>query len=205
MEKASEHPRRRGRPPTGAREALVAAARELFVERDFDDVTTEDVIARAGVSRGAMYHHFDGKTALFLAAYEASERAVVERLAAAAEVAASPFEQLAAGCRAYLRECASSQELQRIGLLQSRQVLGWEGWRQAASGFGLGLMLGAVQAVVDAGQLETADVATTTHLLLASLIEAGLLVATSADPHAAVPAVEREFLRFLDGLRATAG
>ena len=201
MADATDPPRRRGRPPTGAREALVAAARELFVERDFDDVTTDEVIARAGVSRGAMYHHFDGKLALFLAAYEASERALVDRLATAVEGAASPFDQLAAGSSAYLRECATSRELQRIGLLQSRQVLGWERWREAAAGLGLGLMLGGVQAVADAGQLRTDDVATAAHLVLAGLIEAGLLVATSPDPEAALPVVEAEFLRLLGGLR----
>ena len=203
MTSASDTARRgRGRPPTGAREALVAAARELFVERDFDEVTTDEILERAGVSRGAMYHHFPTKLALFLAAYEASERDLMQRLAAAAEAGPGPFDQLAAGCRAYLRECARSRELQRIGLRQSRQVLGWEGWREAASNLGLGVMRAGVEAATVAGELDSRDVDATTHLLLAALIEAGLLVATAGDPEAVRPGVEAEFLRLLEGMRS---
>jgi AcrR family transcriptional regulator len=196
---------RRGRPPTGAREALVDAARELFVERDFDHVTTEDIRTRAGVSRGALYHHFDGKLALFRAAYDASEVAALERVAAAADPTGGPFDRLASGCRAYLRECATSRELQRIGLLQSRQVFGWEGWRAAAATYGIGLMIASIAAAAEAGEITTADVATTAHLVLGSLIEAGLLVATAPEPEAALPGVETEFLRLLHGLRTTPG
>ena len=77
--------RRPGRPSEGAREALLAAARELFAARDFEDVSTGAVLAHAGVSRGAMYHHFQSKTELFRAAWEASERDLMARLAARVE------------------------------------------------------------------------------------------------------------------------
>jgi AcrR family transcriptional regulator len=128
----SETPtRRRGRPTTGARDQLVRAMRELLLERDFDEIATEEVLARAGVSRGGMYHHFNSKVELFQAAYEASERDAIKRLTAiGAEHAAhgaSPFEQLLAACVAYVRERAAGGELQRIGPRQSRVVLGWEG------------------------------------------------------------------------------
>src|SRR3954453_18098136 len=76
-------PKPRGRPREGVREAVLDAATQLFIERDYADVSTEDVIERAGVSRGAMYHHFSGKEDLFLAVYEASERRAMERIAGA--------------------------------------------------------------------------------------------------------------------------
>jgi AcrR family transcriptional regulator len=201
---ASESARRRpGRPSEGAREALVAAARELFTARDFDEVSTADVLAHAGVSRGAMYHHFASKTELFRAAWEASEHALMERLASRADAGAGgPFEQLVAGCRAYLAECMSSRELQRLGLRQSRVVLGWEGWSEAAAELGIGMMQAGVWAAAEAGELATANPPATARLVLAALIEAGLLIATAPDPAARFREVEPEITRLLEGLRS---
>lgn len=194
--------RRRGRPDEGARDAVVAAARQLFVERDYKDVSTEQIIGRAGVSRGALYHHFPGKVDVFRAVFEDGERKLVERLAAAAADAGSPFEALLAGSRAYLRECETNVELRRIGLVQSRAVLGWEGWREVAAGLGLGLVEGGVAAAMESGELRRGDPRTTAHLILAALIEAAMLVAAADDPAAVRPEVERTVEDLLDGLRA---
>jgi AcrR family transcriptional regulator len=197
---------KRGRPPTGARERLVRAMRDLLLERDFDEIATQEILARAGVSRGGMYHHFDSKVDLFKAAYEASERDAMLRLGAVAErqaaSGAGPFDQLLAGSIAYVRECASPGELQRIGLRQSRAVLGWESWREAAAPLGIAALGAGVQAAVDAGELASDDVTITTHLLLSALIEAGLLAATDPKPQQALARIEAEITRLLDGLRA---
>lgn len=194
-----------GRPSEGAREALVSAARALFTERDFNAVSTQDILRRAGVSRGAMYHHFGSKTELFRAAWEASELDTLARLAASASAAGGPFEALVRGCRAYLGECARTRELQRIGLRQSRAVLGWEGWSEAAASLGIGVMEAGVRAAADAGELATTDVAATARILLAALIEAGLLIATAADPEAKLAEIEPSAIAFVEGLRREAG
>jgi AcrR family transcriptional regulator len=179
--------------------------RELLIERDFDQIATEAILARAAVSRGGMYHHFAGKVDLFTAAYEASERDALLRLRAVAEqqaaAGAGPFDQLLAACLAYVRECSRPGELQRIGLRQSRAVLGWEGWREAAAPLGIAALGAGVQAAVDAGELASDDITITTHLLLAALIEAGLLAATDPEPAQALARIEAEITRLLDGLR----
>ena len=193
----------RGRPPTGARDALVAAMRELLIERDFDELSTEEILERAGVSRGAMYHHFPSKVDLFRAAWQESERDNITRIATAAaelDPGAGPFAQLVAGCRAYLREATIPRELQRIGLRQSRSVLGWEGWRDGAAELGIAVMRGGIQAAVDAHELSSADIETTTHLILSALIEAALLISTDPRPEAALARVEPEFVRLLESL-----
>lgn len=195
---------RRGRPPTGARDALVTAMRELLVERDFDELSTEAILERAGVSRGAMYHHFPGKVDLFRAAWQESERENLTRIAtvaAEADPGAGPFDLLCADCKAYLREAAVPGELQRIGLRQSRSVLGWEGWRDGAAELGIAVMRGGIQAAVDAQELRSADVETTTHLILSALIEAALLISTDPRPEAALARVEPEFIHLLESLR----
>src|SRR6188474_1573112 len=122
--------RARGRPDEGARDALLEAATELFIERDYADVSTDDILRRAGVSRGALYHHFSGKRDLFRAVFDASEARVVERVAQSLAGLEDPFELLIAAAHSYLREAETSEELRRLGILQSRVVLGWEGWRE---------------------------------------------------------------------------
>ncbi|HEX8051649.1 MAG TPA: TetR/AcrR family transcriptional regulator [Thermoleophilaceae bacterium] len=197
-------PRSRGRPSEGAREALVGAARELFTEHDFHAVGTAQVLARAGVSRGAMYHHFPSKTDLFRAAWETSERDLLARFTERSTGGGSPFESLVSGCRAYLVECATSRELQRIGLRQSRAVLGWEQWSEAVAALGLGVMKAGVGAAVESGELRTNDVDATARILLSALIEAGLLIATARDPRARLREIEPEAMRFVLGLGVAA-
>jgi AcrR family transcriptional regulator len=194
--------RRPGRPSEGAREALIAAARELFTERDFDEVSTEELLSRAGVSRGAMYHHFETKKDLFRAAFIASETELLARLAPDADPEGSAFDFLLAGASAYMRASATEPELQRIGLRQSRRVLGWEGWREAAGDLGIGVLRGMVQAAADADELETDDAELTSALLLAAMIEAGLTISAAPDPQAMRAKVEPELLRLIEGLRA---
>src|SRR6185312_5024070 len=173
---------RRGRPSQGAREAVLEAARQLFIKRDYGEVSTADVLRRAGVSRGALYHHFPSKRELYRVVWRDSERRLIARLGEAAEGAKTPLEVLMLGCRSYLDEAATNREVQRIGLLQSRTVLGWEGWRDGIQDLGLATMRGGIEAAMNSGELRRGNPEATAHLVLAALIEAGLLIATAPDP-----------------------
>jgi len=193
--------KRPGRPSQGARAALVEAAHDLFMERDYDDVSTAAILSRSGVSRGTLYHHFSSKQELFRAVFEASERRVIELVAAEAATAASPFEALLASARSYLRQCETNEELRRIGLLQSRAVLGWEGWRAAAAGLGIGVTLVVVSAAIEAGELAPHDPETTALILLGAVIEAATLIAVAPDRRAARERSEAVVVDLLEGLR----
>jgi AcrR family transcriptional regulator len=203
MDSATGSRRPRGRPSEGAREALIAAAHELFVADGYDQVSTAAILARSGVSRGALYHHFPSKLDLFLAVYEASERRLIERIGADVMAAPSPYEGLLAGARAYLRECETSEELRRIGLLQSRAVLGWEGWRAAATELGIAVVLAIVTAAIEAGEISPRDPETLAIIVLGALIEAAMLIATApdADRAAARERSEAVIVDLLEGLR----
>ena len=194
--------RGRGRPDEGARDALIEAATALFVEHDYADVSTEQVLERAGVSRGALYHHFEGKLDLFRAVYDASEERVVERIAASLAGVEDPFEMLLAAARAYLREAETSVELRRIGIMQSRAVLGWEGWREVASRHGLGVTRALLGASMEAGAIRRRDLDTLSHVLLAALVEGATLVATADDPGRVRAQVEQVVADIIEGLRA---
>jgi AcrR family transcriptional regulator len=180
---------------------VVEAAHELFMERDYEQVSTEQILARSGVSRGALYHHFPTKLDLFRAVFVASERRVIDRIAAEAPVSSSPFEALLALSQGYLRAAESDEELRRIGLGQSRAVLGWEGWRAACTELGIGAALAGVTAAIEAGELPTHDPETIAIVLLGALIEAAMLILVAADRTAARERSEAVIVDLLEGLR----
>ena len=193
--------RRPGRPSAGARRAVLEAAHDLFMERDYGEVSTEQVLERSGVSRGALYHHFPSKLDLFRAVFEASERRVIERIVARAPTPATPFEGLLLLARGYLRAAETDEELRRIGLGQSRAVLGWEGWRRAVADLGIGVALATVTAAIEAGELVPDDPETTALVLLGALIEGAMLIAVAEDRAAARERSEAVIVDLLQGLR----
>jgi AcrR family transcriptional regulator len=192
----------RGRPDEGARDALLDAATALFVERDYADVGTEEILARAGVSRGALYHHFPSKRDLFRDVFAASEARAMERIAQQLVGVEDPFEMLIAASRAYLREAETSAELRRLGILQSRVVLGWEGWREVADNYGLAVTRALLGAAMEAGSVKQRDLTTLSHMVLAALWEAATLIAIADDRAKARAEAEPIVLDILAGLRA---
>src|SRR5918997_7062785 len=102
----SERVDRRAERGEATRAALVDAARELFAERGYSAVGTTEVVERAGVTRGAMYHHFADKKDLFRAVYEQAEQDVVKRTVAAIAGVDEPLEQLRVATRTFFDACA---------------------------------------------------------------------------------------------------
>jgi AcrR family transcriptional regulator len=192
---------RRGRPSEGAREALVQAAHDLFIERDYDEVSTEEILERSGVSRGALYHHFPTKLDLFRAVFVISEQGVIARIAAQAPASASPFEALLILAKGYLRAAENDEELRRIGLAQSRAVLGWEGWRAACTELGIGAALAGITAAIEAGELPPHDPETMAIVLLGAMIEAAMLILVAEDRATARERSEAVIVELLEGLR----
>ena len=191
------------RPERGeaTRAALVTTARALFAERGFAGVGTEEVVRHAGLTRGALYHHFRDKRDLFRAVFEQTEEEIMQMIVARVEGIADPMEELATGVRAFLDACGDPT-LMRIGLRDAPGVLGWEEWREIGNRHGLGLVTGGLSAAMDAGLIVRADVRTLAHLLLAALAEASLLIASADDPEAARAEVEQTLLALLAGLQA---
>jgi AcrR family transcriptional regulator len=185
------------------RTALVAAARSLFAEHGYAGIGTEEIVRAAGVTRGALYHHFKGKRELFEAVYERIEAELAERIAAGAlsANAASPLEAMRAGAEMFL-VASTEPETQRIVLLDGPSVLGWDRWREIATEHGLGLIEATLQAAVDAGAIEPQPVQPLAHVLMGALDEAAMLVARAEDPEAMRAEVGRTFDSLLAALSA---
>lgn len=196
-----ERARTRDERARGTRDELIRAARELFAARGYGAVGTEEIVARARVTRGALYHHFRDKRDLFRAVYEQTEQEIVAAIGARMDGGTDPMALLAEGVRAFLDAC-SDPVMMRIGLRDAPAVLGWEEWREIGNRHGLGLVTGALGWAMDEGQIARADVRTLGHLLLAALAEASLLIASAEDPRAAREDVEQTLMLLIDGLRA---
>jgi AcrR family transcriptional regulator len=160
------------------REALIAAARALFTERGYEEVGTEEIVRAAGVTRGALYHHFGDKASLLEATYERIEAESTERVAriVLGSELESPLEAMKAGVGAFLDECAQP-ELRQIALHHAPAVLGWERWREIGAANGLGLIEASLAAAIEAGEIRELPVGATAHLLMGALDEAAMLLA----------------------------
>lgn len=160
------------------RAALLTAARELFTERGFAGAAREEIVERAGVTRGALYHHFANKEDLFRAVFIEVEHEIGARVAEAYMRGDDAMEQLRLGCQAFL-DTALDPAVRRIVLLDAPSVLGWEEWRAIEAEGGLQLMKEALGAVSAAGFLPAEPVEPLAHMLLAALNEAAMLVANA--------------------------
>ena len=191
------------------RAALLASGRALFAERGFAGTAREEIVERAGVTRGALHHHFGTKQDLFAAVFEAVEGELAARIATAAMAGVDPRDQLRRGCHEFL-DAALDSAVQRIVLLDAPAVLGWAAWREVDARYALGLVTEGLRAVFAAGRAGPGGheqsragprpVEPLGHLLLAALNEAAMLVAGSPDPVAARAEVGAIVDQLLDAL-----
>jgi AcrR family transcriptional regulator len=183
------------------RAALVTAARPLFAQRGYAGVGTEEIARAAGVTRGALYHHFEGKRELFEAVYEQIEVELAERIASGAlrANATSPLAAMKAGAEMFLL-ASTEPETQQIVLLDGPSVLGWDRWREIATEHGLGLVEATLQAAVEAGEIDSQPVRPLAHVLMGALDEAAMLVARAEDAERMRAEVGRTLGALLDGL-----
>ena len=201
-EQAKARPRRlKADQAEATRATLLEAATELFAQRGYAGVATEEIVRAAGVTRGALYHHFAGKLELFEAVYEQVEQGLVERIASSAMSAASdPLAALRAGAQAFLDAC-EDPAVQRIALLDAPSVLGWERWREIGLRYAFGLVQGTVAGAMEAGLIERQPVEPLAHLLLGAIDEGAMLIARAHDDGRTRAQVGDAVDRFLDMLR----
>jgi AcrR family transcriptional regulator len=195
-------PRRTQAERTAATRALlIDSARKLFSTKGFNAVSTEAIVAAAGVTRGALYHQFDDKAALFAAVYEQVEEALVAEVGQLI-VAADPGDQLQAmrvGARLFL-DLVSAPDVQQIVLIDAPAVLGWEQWRAVGIKYGLGIIEALLAQAIADGVIPDQPLRPTAHVMLAALDEAALYIARAADNRQAREQMELVCDRLIAGI-----
>ena len=167
---------------SATRAVLTDAARKLFADKGFAAVSTQEIVAAAGVTRGALYHQFTDKATLFAAVYEDVERDLVAEVgqAIAAEQPADALAAMRSGARLFLQRCAAP-DVQQIVLVDAPAVLGWEQWRAVGAKYGLGVIEAMLNQAVAEGLISAQPTRPTAHVLLGALDEAALYISRAAD------------------------
>ncbi|MDB1087992.1 TetR/AcrR family transcriptional regulator [Streptomyces sp. ACA25] len=189
------------------RRALLAEGRRRFARHGYGSVVLAEVAAATGVTKGAAYHHFGSKAGLFRAVLEQVQQEVAEQVVSAAEAHRDPWQQLTAGCRAFLT-AGSDPEVRRVMLIDGPAVLGWNEWRRMDEGASARHLEEALTVLVEAGIIPRQPVTPLARLLSGAMNEAALWLAqpdgtgdgTGADVEAEAEA-EAALVRLLEGLR----
>lgn len=197
------NPRTQAERSAATKDALVQAARPLFAAHGFGNVSTEAIVQAAGVTRGAMYHQFADKAELFAEVFETVEAEVTSRIAAAVAAggASDPIEVMKIGAGIWLDACAEP-EVQRIVLMESPAVLGWERWHEIGLRHGLGLVQGLIAQGISVGRIPEQPVEPLAHVLIGALDEAALYIARAGDRVQARADIGAVIDRLVDGLAA---
>ena len=193
---------RRAEHASDTRAALIAAARRLFAAQGYDGTGTEQIVADARVTRGALYHHFRDKADLFRAvmaqaAGDVATRLIDEQLAADAE---SPLAEIREGVSAFLDVCVGG-DFQRIVLVDGPRVLGTDAWDDLVERYGRSILEEWLARCVQAGDLDPVPVRSLARVLIAMLTEASLTIARADDPAAERAELGEVLDRILTGLR----
>jgi AcrR family transcriptional regulator len=183
------------------REALISAARKLWGLRGYAEVGTPEIAAAAGVTRGAMYHQFADKAALFSEVVETVEQDVMARMATvvAGSGATTPADAIRAAVDAWL-EVSGDPEVRQLVLLDAPSVLGWAAFRDVAQRYSLGMTEQLLTEAIRAGQLPRQPVRPLAHVLIGALDEAAMAIATADDPKRARRETEEVLHRLIDAM-----
>lgn len=185
------------------RDALIAAARKLWGLRGYAEVGTPEIATAAGVTRGAMYHQFADKAALFREVVEAVEQDVMARMGTlvAESGSTTPAGAIRAAVDAWL-DVSGDPEVRQLMLLDAPSVLGWAGFRDVAQRYSLGMTEQMLTEAIRAGELPKQPVRPLAHVLIGALDEAAMLIATAEDPKRMRRETRQVLHRLIDGMLA---
>ena len=187
------------------RAALIDAATTVFTEKGYAEASTEEIVQRAQVTRGALYHHFAGKDALFRAALERLQDDIRRRVMGAAARATDPVGRLVAGMDAFLDACLEP-EVRRIVMLEGPSVIGWSEWHEIDVRCGRDLMVQGLAAAMKAGDIRRQPPEPLADLFYGALTQAAMVVAhaDAAGQRKARKEFGQAIRRLVDALRSEA-
>jgi AcrR family transcriptional regulator len=184
----------------GTTAELVGAARDLFAEAGYAGTLLDDVVARAGVTKGALYHHFKGKRELFEAVFDREQAALAQVVHDAYAAQDDRWQGLHAGCRAYF-EALLEPGAQRIVVVDGPAVLGRDRVREILDLHTLGGLRRGLETAVREGMIAPRPLEPLVQMLDGAICSAAVVVARSDDQRAATEQVLAELRLILDALR----
>lgn len=180
---------------------LVDIARQLFSEAGYAGVSTTAIVEAAGVTRGALYHHFDGKEGLFRAVVEDIQAKIGSQILAAIEGQTDEWKNLVAGCEAFIR-ASIDPSIRRILLIDAPAVLGRDAWRRIDEEATTTLLSEQLYTLMAQGIIDPQPVEALAHLLAGAMNEAVLWISEADNPETALKQTLATLTRLLNGLRS---
>ena len=181
-------------------EQLVEAARQLFATHGYEQTSLDAIVEKAGVTKGAMYHHFESKQELFAAVYAREQRKLADAVESAARPRRDAWEAVLAGCQAFFESSLDPATL-RITLLDAPGALGWQRMRSIESDYSTALLRRGLEAAMASGQLAKRPLEPLTYLLLGAMCEAAMMAARAANPRQEARLYLRELRTLLNSIR----
>jgi AcrR family transcriptional regulator len=196
---------RRQQYSASTKRALVEVAEALFTEHGYANTSLDAIVAGARVTKGALYHHFSGKQALFEAVFERVESDASKRINKALKGKPDPWEKARAGLRAFLA-VVQEAPYRRIVIQEGPAVLGYERFREQEERSTFATVIDIVRSVIGAGawEMDEAMLQTFARIFFGAMSSAGESVATAEDPEAAADRVEAAIGFIIAGFRSLA-
>jgi AcrR family transcriptional regulator len=182
------------------RSAIIGAATELFGTRGFEATTVDDIAQKAALAKGAVYHHFATKEAIFEVVFENASLELFEKVGEAARRAPDALAAMAVGTRAYFDACSKGPTA-RIILEDGPTVLGWERWREIDEKYFGGSVVQALTHAIQTGLIEKQPVEPLARLLLGAATEAAVACASKTSRASACRQYAAAYERLIAGLR----
>ena len=161
---------------------MLGAGRQLFAQREYVGVSAEEIVRTAGLTRGALYHHFDGKRGLFEAIFEDLESQAAQRIRDAISTATDPFERLDRGVAEFL-DISFDHLFRQVAMLQGPVALGWQRWRELDQHYLGGIIFDAIQALLDGELIEPHPIELLASAFYGALAELALTVDDDSPQH----------------------
>ncbi len=196
---------RRAQYSASTKRALVDQAAKLFTQQGYAATSLDAIVGSARVTKGALYHHFSGKQAVFEAVFEKLESDAASRILKALKGSRDPWEKALIGLRSFL-EIVQDPGYQRVVIQEGPAVLGHERSREQQDRSSFGIVQDMVRSVFETSTYELSDelLDTFSRIFVGAMSAAGETVSTATDPKAAVAQVETAFGFILAGLRSVA-
>ncbi|WP_167487822.1 TetR/AcrR family transcriptional regulator [Nocardia terpenica] len=191
---------RRDENAAATRRALLEQAAKLFADKGFAGTSMGEVGMLARVTKGAVYHHFTNKQALFRAVLEMVDEQTMRAIVTRSSGADSPWEAAVAGLNAFLDRCLD-HDYQQICFLDGPSALGFVQWWEHGERHVEGVLKAVLAALREDRSIVTADVDALGTALYGALTAAALTIARAGDKQAAREVMGRTLIELLEGLR----
>ncbi|ALG07759.1 TetR/AcrR family transcriptional regulator [Kibdelosporangium phytohabitans] len=182
------------------KEALVDSAIDLFTKNGYASTSLDAIVKRARVTKGALYHHFSGKQALFEAAFNKVSSRASAQLNKSVEGEGAPWERALEGVQEFIKVCLDPT-YQRLVIREAPIAMGFERWREAEEQYSYGIVRSMLDQLIGEGELGDVPLEATARMMHASLAAGAQIIAEASDPKKASAEVFTVLIHMIDGIR----